>query len=517
MPRVSKHRRKRSNVEQKISVFLQRSDVFTALKAVEIAADLAPGRMSPALQSVLAEAATIHLPIAHPPVETMTPFQSFLRIAKSTIAHDESFDRKVVEVIERLCILDKQQSKEGSSSARHRAKRKLIRELGLMDSGYTLDDLFEQLDSDGEIGCTEIRIVERKRNLDHGVKQRIHMAEVDGTQDPANNYLTVNESTGFYVVKPDDSVIFVDRQDDGKYKVELACIRGVGISEHDSSAELLEWFTKVINQACDERRNVRPNHPGTMVQIGTNLGARHLKQCRVIGHAVSFTKNLDADTKVKHDHDVIGGVSLLWAIIKKAAPQEVITPVENALRVPGFPRLATQNVEPGQGFRIHLGRSDRDYIFPSGERAPPETYLSRGYVAWTHTDPAYCKYAFSYCVSREVNTVQPETAILRRSTRIRQQDNTVKEVQTRWPEGGGANFVDVGLMVVIKQAAGTLMIFQPDHMHGTTLACGATNWAMTLAFSKPIMQVFEEMIARNIEAEIQEKEGVGEGNPDADE
>lgn len=60
-----------------------------------------------------------------------------------------------------------------------------------------------------------------------------------------------------------------------------------------------------------------------------------------------------------------------------------------------------------------------------------------------------------------------------------------------WPVGGGGNFVDMTLKVVVKQATGTLFTFDPTFPHGTTRLCGAHNRTITIAFSAHIQEAFE--------------------------
>lgn len=72
--------------------------------------------------------------------------------------------------------------------------------------------------------------------------------------------------------------------------------------------------------------------------------------------------------------------------------------------------------------------------------------------------------------------------------------------------------MDVSLRVVVKQAKGTLMVFKPKKPHGTTLACGAVNHAITIAFSQRIMAAW----GGATDAERQEivtQARAGEGNP----
>ena len=92
---------------------------------------------------------------------------------------------------------------------------------------------------------------------------------------------------------------------------------------------------------------------------------------------------------------------------------------------------------------------------------------------WAHTDKCWASYGLSYCVGRVVDE-QAEAA-------------------SSWPAGpgGGGNFVDITLGVVVQQATGTLMAFQPEYLHGTTRLCGAHNRMCTITFSSHIAEAFK--------------------------
>lgn len=75
--------------------------------------------------------------------------------------------------------------------------------------------------------------------------------------------------------------------------------------------------------------------------------------------------------------------------------------------------------------------------------------------------------------------------------------------------GGGANFVDTELKVVVKQAAGTLMIFRPAHRHGTTAGEGMSNRAVSITFSERILDAFQKAMKG---PEIISGKGAGEGS-----
>lgn len=70
----------------------------------------------------------------------------------------------------------------------------------------------------------------------------------------------------------------------------------------------------------------------------------------------------------------------------------------------------------------------------------------------------------------------------------------------------GGSFVDVGLRVVVRQAKGTLMVFQPEHQHGTTRLFGAHNSHCSINFSSRILEAFkmaekDQVIAANYAGE----------------
>ena len=77
-------------------------------------------------------------------------------------------------------------------------------------------------------------------------------------------------------------------------------------------------------------------------------------------------------------------------------------------------------------------------------------------------------------------------------------------------EGGGANFVDTSIQIVVKQAKGTLMVFRPKFYHGTTLAAGAVNHAVTYAFSKRVCDGWRDLQKKK---GVKVLNGAGEGSP----
>lgn len=137
---------------------------------------------------------------------------------------------------------------------------------------------------------------------------------------------------------------------------------------------------------------------------------------------------------------------------------------------------------------------------------------------WSHVDPAFADWAISICFDRQISphchTQVPQP------TRTRS-DHSSKEIQEflmTWPQEGGANFVDITLQVLVEQEPGTTMFFRPNYLHGTTLACGAVNSAITFAFSERLQIALERaaMAANGDEAVFEVTKECGEGNPNLD-
>ena len=115
---------------------------------------------------------------------------------------------------------------------------------------------------------------------------------------------------------------------------------------------------------------------------------------------------------------------------------------------------------------------------------------------YAHTDKCWAGYGLSFCVDRFVDDT-PEQASTCSHT------NTTKQI------GGGGNFVDITLGVVVQQATGTLMAFQPEYLHGTTRLCGAHNRMCTITFSSHIAEAFRIAVKG---AKVESGAGAGEGN-----
>ncbi|KAF8905147.1 hypothetical protein CPB85DRAFT_1224853, partial [Mucidula mucida] len=127
-------------------------------------------------------------------------------------------------------------------------------------------------------------------------------------------------------------------------------------------------------------------HPGKMAQIGLNMGARH---DRSFGYAVSFTrKSLSSEDHKCQDEELIGGLSLFWALLWNY--------MQNGAEYP-YPTMATVHIEPGklQFFIRFRWNNGTIFQFKTAERCPPEGIVTAGYQLYV---PKIFPYNFIHMV-----------------------------------------------------------------------------------------------------------------------
>lgn len=109
-------------------------------------------------------------------------------------------------------------------------------------------------------------------------------------------------------------------------------------------------------------------------------------------------------------------------------------------------------------------------------------------TSWAHVDPAYCKFAFTYCVGREFAPTPSEEVVPPRNLRSTQQHSGPASRQSQKSAyKPGANFVDATLRVVVEQDPATLIAFQPGNVHGTSKGNNLVGNAMiTITFSQKV-------------------------------
>ncbi|KAI0038399.1 hypothetical protein FA95DRAFT_1567767 [Auriscalpium vulgare] len=391
--------------------------------------------------------------------------------------------------------------------AYHHEKRALVKGLGFLRVSSTprrhLDEFIRNL-----VPGVEVVIVENKPSP---VAKRVCLEEFPRPGETVD-YELASSANGYYVLDANRSAIFLSKDPDNGYIFELLIIRNIG-SDTPGSMQVVDsfyrWLTGVIEQACDVRRDVRPNHAGKMTQLGFNAGPRH---ARVWGPGVSFAKQLDAATKTAQDQEAVAAFSIFWAIAEALAPCELIDPINSTLEDIGMPRLATRQVSEGTGWRATL-EDGKTYEFPCAQRAPPEGYMALDYSAPVHTDKLYTKTAFAltaavseYPAAPHIPSAGLPSQPSRRTTRAHKHSHINPIAAVPLPPHGGS-FVDLDIKVVSRPAARTLMAFKPTHKHGTTsLHCRSTQ-VMSITFSQHIRDAYEKAKGAGIGSQWQHGNG----------
>jgi len=74
------------------------------------------------------------------------------------------------------------------------------------------------------------------------------------------------------------------------------------------------------------------------------MGPRH---ARILGWAKSFTRKLTHNEMVREDTNLIGAMSLLWALVTSFMPVDITAVVQNLLDK-SYPAMATRNIPEGE-------------------------------------------------------------------------------------------------------------------------------------------------------------------------
>ncbi|KAJ7937640.1 hypothetical protein B0H13DRAFT_2412721 [Mycena leptocephala] len=369
----------------------------------------------------------------------------------------------------------------------HQQKRNLRHYLGLDNKPQALKDMLSTQDDPSVGSLANPRVVWRNREITNAPAQQRILSD---TKCRPEDDLIIDEDHGYMTVELGESVIFLSNVSD-KIVIELGVLRGIA-SGSEGAIGFYSWLRTVVDHACSERRDVRPNHPGTMVQVGWNIGPRHARE---YGLAKSYAKKLDWDTTVAHDGDAAAAMTLTWGICRSFLPIDLTRSIEEDLQASGLPRMATRSTGEGTGYRIRL--DGREYNFPLVERAPPDGLVTRDYSSWS-----YINWALSFNVNRIVDptarqiipsSIQSTARFTRTSMKAKQPvtGGLVREDPSLWPECGGGNFVDLTLKVKVIQATGTILAHRPNTIHGTTRLCGARSCGFTIPFTERLLEGFK--------------------------
>ncbi|KAF6756028.1 hypothetical protein DFP72DRAFT_1067327 [Ephemerocybe angulata] len=394
----------------------------------------------------------------------------FLQQALRNISPNEPFHQALIVLLER-------ELGDDSPAASHQEKRKLAAKLGLLRKPFHVSRILNDAAS-FEKGAAEIlekyglKVVlhQRLKDSEHDYKQ--HKQLVEDSRYAKDGAIICSPEAGFYHILPNESVIIVSSNEcDGKviYSVELVVIRDA-LAESEFTEPLLNWLSDVVYAATCNRRDVRPNHPGRMVQIGINMGPRH---ARTLGYAISFTKKLTLEQKAAQDTDLIGALSLLWNLAKAYMPGDVMDEITGFLEDLNYPELGTRHIPSGRGFSIEC--DGKTYAFTAAGRAPPEGIATWAFHMPTHKDNSPVKWSLALTTLRMMQENSPLQA------------------------GYGSNLVDVTLRVVVQSRVATLTAFTPNVLHGTTThgeGIDPINAGVSLTSTERVYKAYAAMAAQ---------------------
>ncbi|KAG2097407.1 hypothetical protein BD769DRAFT_1780647 [Suillus cothurnatus] len=288
-----------------------------------------------------------------------------------------------------------------------------------------------------------VKVVIRDHFDDTGYKRGTLLVDC-GNEDlvgSGNTTLSVPVDESWYVIEPDESIIFID----SKGSVSLAVLHGK-CSKHP---DLLTYVNSVIDEAVNDRKGVRPTHGGDLIQFGWNAGPRHAR--------------------------VFAEGTLSWNLLIASLPAEVSTSCIEAINEAGLPSMTVKGNNSDSGYTLDL--PDGSLCFSTAEQAPFEGYMSQNYESPIHTDQLYAPYAMNWVTFHSI--VDPD------------------QCQLHGDRSSGGNYVDVSLRVVVKCATDTVMVTLS--LIATSHSICADNWCDRTRncnqFFKTHQKAFDEAIA----------------------
>ncbi|KAG1902008.1 uncharacterized protein F5891DRAFT_1187037 [Suillus fuscotomentosus] len=306
-----------------------------------------------------------------------------------------------------------------------------------------------------------VRMVTHNRSAKTSYKRGTLLVD-HGNEDlvgSGDTTLSVPVDDSWYVIEPDESIIFVN----SKGSVTLAVLH----SKCGQCPDLLTYVNSIINEAVNDRKGVRPTHGGELVLFGWNAGPHH---AHVFGLVNNLTnkKKLSMTTRQQKDSHALGILALSWNLLIASLPAEVSASCIEAIDEAGLPAMTVKGNDLDFGYTLDLPGGP--LCFSTAEQAPSEAYIP------IHIDQLYAPYVMNWVTLHAI--MDPE------------------QCQLHGGHSSGGNYVDVSFKVVVKCATDTVMSMQPCFQHGMTLARdGVCRQGTAINFLRHIKQAFDEAIA----------------------
>ncbi|EMD30923.1 hypothetical protein CERSUDRAFT_35051, partial [Gelatoporia subvermispora B] len=233
---------------------------------------------------------------------------------------------------------------------------------------------------------------------------------------------------------------------------------------------VLDWINKVVDVQVDQRRNIRMEDSGKMVQSGWSAGSRSKSAFNWVRNILS--KALSAEQVASSNFQASSAFALFWNMARNRLPAEVLADFNNWLST-GIYRMNSAQPHSERGDYGILEGPSQVFIHDA-EMAPPGGVFARNYSRPVHKETQPHTWAASWTTDRNGG---PEM---------------------------GVHFILALWGIKVEAAKDTFIVWNPHEEHGTTLPnvapgadsslLAAITKGMAIVTSARIMGVWDKYI-----------------------
>jgi hypothetical protein len=214
--------------------------------------------------------------------------------------------------------------------------------------------------------------------------------------------------------------------------------------------DVLEWANSLVEVGVSTKKSIRLDDPGHLVLAGWSSGSR-IRPCLMWAKNLlaSAVQEMDTPEKVhEYDFDCSSAYALLWNMIRKRLPEEILVDLKTFVEKSGDVAKFTMNA---RGSSVHWGmtlptgsndanRHDTAYFqFSETELPPPQGIMASNYCRFCHHE----ENAHKWCVAW----------------------NTYRNPDAKH----GSNFFVADYAIRVENSENMLFAWKGDNYHGTTL------------------------------------------------
>ncbi|CDO68133.1 hypothetical protein BN946_scf185003.g5 [Trametes cinnabarina] len=242
-------------------------------------------------------------------------------------------------------------------------------------------------------------------------------------------------------VGPGESCVLIDADDDS---IVAVILRGASGTEDDSSSGFLDWATTTIKDGLKNRRHIRKEDPGLMIQMGYTAGQISVPCFNWVRNLVdpyALTPEQIASTDYANSCLFAAG----WNIIRSSLPHAVTDDWVAFLCKHGLPVMDAGVGMEGLTGNYSIQFGDNTITFHDAELAPPTGMLNWNYAWAIHHEHQPHGHAIQWIISRSHG------------------------------EAYGGHFYISAYGVRIINTSDTMIAWRPTDEHGTSLAQYSPN------------------------------------------